>query len=60
MGLSQEGRRELLLGLARDYDVNRARVCELMRQYLSVELPHSVGSNGVLCFLHVLLVLKNF
>nr|XP_018677362.1 PREDICTED: malonyl-CoA decarboxylase, mitochondrial isoform X1 [Musa acuminata subsp. malaccensis] len=46
LGLSQEGRRELLLGLARDYDVNRARVCELMRQYLSVELPHSIDSNA--------------
>ncbi|XP_020114664.1 malonyl-CoA decarboxylase, mitochondrial isoform X2 [Ananas comosus] len=38
--LSQEGRRELLLALSRDYDVNRARVRELMRQYLSLELSH--------------------
>ncbi|WOL12659.1 malonyl-CoA decarboxylase, mitochondrial isoform X2 [Canna indica] len=46
LGLSQEGRRELLLELARDYDVNRARVCELMQQYLNVELPHGTGADA--------------
>lgn len=38
--LDQEGRRELLVALARDYDVNRSRVRDLMRQYLSLE-PHA-------------------
>ncbi|XP_073100495.1 uncharacterized protein [Elaeis guineensis] len=42
--LDQEGRRELLLALARDYDVNRARVRDFMRQYLSLE-PHG-GATG--------------
>ncbi|XP_072992434.1 uncharacterized protein [Typha latifolia] len=44
LNLSQEGRRELLLALARDYDVNRVRVRDLMRQYLSLELSH--GASG--------------
>ncbi|XP_072992438.1 uncharacterized protein [Typha latifolia] len=43
LNLSQEGRRELLLALARDYDVNRVRVRDLMRQYLSLELSHASG-----------------
>ncbi|KAK6917786.1 Malonyl-CoA decarboxylase, N-terminal, partial [Dillenia turbinata] len=37
--LSHENRRKLLLVLARDYDLNRAQVRELMRQYLGLELP---------------------
>lgn len=35
LGLPQESRRELILALTRDYDVNRTRVRELMEQYLN-------------------------
>ncbi|XP_042413406.1 malonyl-CoA decarboxylase, mitochondrial-like isoform X1 [Zingiber officinale] len=46
LGLSLEGRRVLLLDLSRDYDVNRTRVRELMRKYLSVELPHDTQNEA--------------
>ncbi|XP_020578301.1 malonyl-CoA decarboxylase, mitochondrial isoform X2 [Phalaenopsis equestris] len=39
LSLPQEGRRELLLVLAREYDVNRSRVRELMEQYLNSGFP---------------------
>ncbi|KAG8365383.1 hypothetical protein BUALT_Bualt18G0099000 [Buddleja alternifolia] len=38
-GLSNENRRTLLLTLAREYDLNRTQVRELMKQYLGLELP---------------------
>lgn len=38
--LSQEHRRELLLVLAKEYDVNRSRVRELVKHYLNLEFPH--------------------
>ncbi|KAI3466543.1 hypothetical protein Pfo_023206 [Paulownia fortunei] len=38
-GLSNENRRTLLLTLAREYDLNRKQVHELMKQYLGLELP---------------------
>ncbi|CAL5409462.1 unnamed protein product [Camellia sinensis] len=37
--LSSENRRKLLLILAREYDLNRAQLHELIRQYLGLELP---------------------
>ncbi|XP_077224196.1 malonyl-CoA decarboxylase family protein isoform X2 [Tasmannia lanceolata] len=37
--LSHDNRRKLLLILAKEYDVDRTRVRELMQQYLSLELP---------------------
>lgn len=37
--LSQEKRKRLLLILAREYDLNRIQVRELMKQYLDLELP---------------------
>ncbi|KAH6775945.1 malonyl-CoA decarboxylase family protein [Perilla frutescens var. hirtella] len=40
-GLSNENRRTLLLALAREYDLNRKQVRELMKQYLGLELPSS-------------------
>ncbi|KAL8462689.1 hypothetical protein ACS0TY_033638 [Phlomoides rotata] len=40
-GLSNENRRILLLTLAREYDLNRKQVRELMKQYLELELPSS-------------------
>lgn len=46
LGLSLEGRGELLLDLSRDYDVNRTRVRELMRKYLSVELSHDTQNEA--------------
>lgn len=42
MTLVREGRREVLLTLARDYDVSRARVRELMRQYLILDLDSGI------------------
>ncbi|KAK4386720.1 Malonyl-CoA decarboxylase, mitochondrial [Sesamum angolense] len=38
-GLHNEDRRTLLLTLAREYDLNRIQVRELMKQYLGLELP---------------------
>ncbi|XP_039131115.1 malonyl-CoA decarboxylase, mitochondrial isoform X2 [Dioscorea cayenensis subsp. rotundata] len=43
LGLAQEDRRELILVLAKDYDVNRTRVRDLMQQYLSLEPPHALN-----------------
>ncbi|XP_061340765.1 uncharacterized protein LOC133287219 isoform X2 [Gastrolobium bilobum] len=37
--LSHENRRKLLLVLAREYDLNRSQVRELLKQYLGLELP---------------------
>ncbi|XP_004486186.1 uncharacterized protein [Cicer arietinum] len=37
--LSHENRRKLLLALARDYDLNRLQVRELIKQYLGLEIP---------------------
>ncbi|KAF7811203.1 malonyl-CoA decarboxylase, mitochondrial-like isoform X1 [Senna tora] len=37
--LSRENRRKLLLVLAREYDLNRAQVCELIKQYLGLPPP---------------------
>ncbi|KAL1335752.1 hypothetical protein AAHE18_10G011600 [Arachis hypogaea] len=36
---SHENRRKLLLLLAREYDLNRSQVRELIKQYLALELP---------------------
>ncbi|KAJ6831352.1 malonyl-CoA decarboxylase, mitochondrial [Iris pallida] len=46
VGLSQAHRRELLLALAKDHDVNRERVRELMQQYLSLDVPQGSGGEG--------------
>ncbi|KAG6384227.1 hypothetical protein SASPL_155964 [Salvia splendens] len=40
-GLPNENRRALLLALAREYDLNRKQVRDLMKQYLGLELPSS-------------------
>ncbi|GAB4830817.1 hypothetical protein Ancab_004845 [Ancistrocladus abbreviatus] len=37
--LSQEKRKELLLMLAKEYDISRMQVRELMKQYLGLEVP---------------------
>ncbi|KAI5672993.1 hypothetical protein M9H77_13357 [Catharanthus roseus] len=37
--LSEEHRQKLLVALAREYDLDRIQVRELMKQYLSLELP---------------------
>ncbi|KAD3337967.1 hypothetical protein E3N88_33488 [Mikania micrantha] len=37
--LSQENRRKLLLILSREYDLNRTKVRDLMKQYVSLEIP---------------------
>ncbi|KAG9142413.1 hypothetical protein Leryth_020809 [Lithospermum erythrorhizon] len=42
--LSVEDRRKLLLMLAREYDLNRMQVRELLKQYLNLELPSGDGS----------------
>ncbi|XP_057463354.1 uncharacterized protein LOC130753358 [Actinidia eriantha] len=39
--LSSDNRRKLLLILAREYDLNRAQVHELIKQYLGLEIPHA-------------------
>ncbi|XP_057795055.1 uncharacterized protein LOC131011287 isoform X2 [Salvia miltiorrhiza] len=39
--LPKENRRTLLLTLAREYDLNRKQVRDLMKQYLGLELPSS-------------------
>lgn len=39
--LSYEDRRELLILLAKEYDLNRTQVRELIKQYLGLELPGS-------------------
>lgn len=62
-GLANESRRTLLLTLAREYDLNRKQVCELMKQYLGLELPSGklhviVCSNCSLLFFSSLINLK--
>ncbi|KAI4298742.1 hypothetical protein L6164_032263 [Bauhinia variegata] len=44
--LSHENRRKLLLVLAREYDLNRAQVRELIKQYLGLELPSVSGEKA--------------
>ncbi|CAA0825160.1 malonyl-CoA decarboxylase family protein [Striga hermonthica] len=44
-GLSTDDKRTLLLKLAKEYDLNRNQVRELIKQYLSLELPS--GDNAV-------------
>ncbi|XP_059662749.1 uncharacterized protein LOC132308623 isoform X2 [Cornus florida] len=44
--LSKENRRKLLLVLAREYDLNRTQVRELMKQYLGLELPNDDKAQG--------------
>lgn len=41
--LSQENRHKLLLILAREYDLNRSQVRELMKQYVGLEIPKGDG-----------------
>ncbi|GFZ06348.1 malonyl-CoA decarboxylase family protein [Actinidia rufa] len=43
--LLSDNRRKLLLILAREYDLNRAQVHELIRQYLGLEIPHAEPSS---------------
>lgn len=42
--LSQENRHKLLLILAREYDLNRTQLRELMKQYVGLEIPHGESS----------------
>lgn len=60
-GLSNENRWTLLLTLAREYDLNRKQVRELMKQYLGLELPSS-KLHVILCLYvsHGILVLNEF
>ncbi|XP_028763026.1 malonyl-CoA decarboxylase, mitochondrial isoform X5 [Neltuma alba] len=44
--LSIENRRKLLLVLAREYDLNRVHVRELIKQYLGLELPSVDKAQG--------------
>ncbi|XP_031392546.1 malonyl-CoA decarboxylase, mitochondrial isoform X2 [Punica granatum] len=44
--LSPENRRKLLLILAKEYDLNRVQVRQLINQYLSLELPKGDGAQG--------------
>lgn len=37
--LSQENRHKLLLILAREYDLDRTKVRDLMKQYVGLEIP---------------------
>lgn len=41
LSLTHESRRKLLLVLAKEYDLDRTQVRELIRQYLGLELPNS-------------------
>lgn len=43
--LSQENRHKLLLILAREYDLNRTQVRDLMKQYVGLEIPHGDESD---------------
>ncbi|KAE9452711.1 hypothetical protein C3L33_15365, partial [Rhododendron williamsianum] len=43
--LSGENRRKLLLILAREHDLNRTQVHELIKQYLGLEIPHAEPTN---------------
>ncbi|CAH9105732.1 unnamed protein product [Cuscuta epithymum] len=49
VGLSHEHRRDLLLALARDYDLNRAQVREMMKQYLDLQLPSALADKAKNC-----------
>ncbi|KAL0012268.1 hypothetical protein SO802_007376 [Lithocarpus litseifolius] len=44
--LDYENRRRLLLLLAKEYDLNRAQVRELIKQYLGLEVPSGLGENA--------------
>ncbi|RAL39503.1 unnamed protein product [Cuscuta campestris] len=44
--LSHESRRKLLLALGQDYDLHRAQVRELMKQYLDLQLPSDKAENS--------------
>ncbi|KAK7303343.1 hypothetical protein RJT34_14246 [Clitoria ternatea] len=44
--LSHENRRKLLLVLAREYDVNRSQIREMIKQYLGLELPADKAQVG--------------
>ncbi|KAK8273532.1 hypothetical protein E1A91_D10G012000v1 [Gossypium mustelinum] len=44
--LSFENRRKLLLTLAKEYDLNRAQVRELIKQYLGLQPPGSEAQSG--------------
>ncbi|PKA51451.1 malonyl-CoA decarboxylase [Apostasia shenzhenica] len=47
LSLPQEGRRDLLHELARNYDVNRMRVRQLMQQYLNLGFPSNAEDNAI-------------
>ncbi|KAL8158945.1 hypothetical protein V2J09_000482 [Rumex salicifolius] len=47
VSLSDKNREELLLVLAKDYDLDRAQVRELVKQYLSLSLPSGDDGLGV-------------
>ncbi|XP_056172063.1 uncharacterized protein LOC115688086 isoform X2 [Syzygium oleosum] len=47
VSLSGESRKALLLLLAKEYDLNRAQVRELIKQYLGLELPKAEEGNVV-------------
>ncbi|VFQ89240.1 unnamed protein product [Cuscuta campestris] len=44
--LSHESRRKLFLALGQDYDLQRAQVCKLMKQYLGLQLPSDKAENS--------------
>ncbi|KAK4588452.1 hypothetical protein RGQ29_019447 [Quercus rubra] len=44
--LDHENRQRLLLLLAKEYDLNRAQVRELIKQYLGLEVPSGLGENA--------------
>ncbi|KAF6159094.1 hypothetical protein GIB67_032711 [Kingdonia uniflora] len=46
LSLSAENRRELLVGLSQEYDVNRKQVRELIQQYLVLEAPSGEKSRA--------------
>ncbi|KAM3701398.1 hypothetical protein ACJW30_05G168500 [Castanea mollissima] len=46
--LDYENRWRLLLLLAKEYDLNRAQVRELIKQYLGLEVPSGLGENAEL------------
>lgn len=48
--LSQENRHKLLLILAREYDLNRTQVRDLMKQYVGLEIPN--GESPFVTTLH--------
>lgn len=50
--LSLEDRRKLLLALAKEYDVNREQVRELIKQYLGLETPVASDDDDAELLLH--------